>query len=125
MLRCATAFGLGTAVAHGPGRAGHAAALAIAAVQTQKLGLAPTSRAVSSLLCIASGPDWELEMDELTQVTETIQTTFGQDMEIIFGNDIISDLADSELQVWLLVGYAAATETAALISSTSPQNAPI
>ena len=50
-------------------------------------------------------------MDELTQVTETVQTAFG--------HDINPDLTDSELRVWLLVGYAAAEKTAATVSSTT------
>ena len=119
VLRRATTIGLGTAVAHAPGRAGQAAALVIAATQAQPLGPAPTGRAVSALQCIASGPDCDLEMDELTEITETIQTTFGQDMEMIFGHDIIPDLPGSALQVWLLVGYAAASETVAPASSTT------
>jgi cell division GTPase FtsZ len=121
VLRRATTIGLGTAVAHGPGRAGHAAALVIATVQAQQLGPEPTGSAVSSLLCITSGPDCELEMDELTEITETVQTTFGQDMEMIFGHDILPDLTGSALQVWLLVGYAAAMATAVPASSTSPR----
>ena len=107
VLRRASTIGLGTAVAHGPGRAGRAAALVMAAVQAQQLGPAPAGRAVSSLLCIASGPDCDLAMDELTEITETIQTAFGQDMEMIFGHDIVPALSDSALQVWMLVGYRA------------------
>jgi cell division GTPase FtsZ len=117
VLRRATTIGLGTAVAHAPGRAGHAAALVIAAAQTQQLGPAPTGTAVSALLYLISGPDCELDMDELTYITETIQTAFGQEMEIILGHHIASNLTGSALQVWLLVGYAAAEETAAPSSS--------
>ncbi|HEX8328406.1 MAG TPA: hypothetical protein VF629_12750 [Hymenobacter sp.] len=119
VLSRAITLGLGAAVAHGPGRAGRAAAMVIAAVGAQPLGPTPAGRAVSSLLCITSGPDCELEMDELTHITETIQIAFGKDMEMIFGHDVVPGLTDSKLQVWLLVGYVAATETAAPASSTA------
>ena len=105
VLRQAAAFGLGTAVAHGEGRAGRAAAQAIATTRAQPLGPASAGRAVASLLCIASGPDCELAMDELTEITETIHGAFGQDMEMIFGHDLLPHLPDSALQVWLLVGF--------------------
>ena len=117
VLRRARTMGLGTAVAHRAGRAGRAAALVIAAAQAQQLGSAPVGRAVSSLLCITSGPDCDLEMDELTEITETIQATFGQDMEMIFGHDIVPDLSDSALQVWLLVGYGDVEDTSTPASS--------
>lgn len=122
VLLRATTIGLGTTVAHGSGRAARVAAGVTAAIQTQQLGPAPTGNPVSSLLSISSSPDCELEMDELTQITETVQTTFAQDMEMVFGHDISPDLTDSELRVWLLVGYAAAEETAATASSITLSN---
>lgn len=116
VLRQASTIGLGTAIAHGCGRAGRAAALVVAAARNQQFDPAPTGWAVSSLLCIASGPDCDLEMDDLTEITETIQLAFGQEMEMIFGHDIVPDLTDCALRVRLLMGYAAAEEIAATAS---------
>ena len=120
VLRQADTFSLGPAAAHGEGRAGRAAVRAIAATRTQRLGPTPMGRAVASLLCIATSPSCELEMDELTEITETIQAAFGQDMEMIFGHDILPHLPDATLHLWLLVGFDAASETTISNSSNAP-----
>ena len=107
VLHQSTAIGLGSAVAYGPDRASQAAASVIAAVRAQQLGPTPTAHPVLALLAIRSGPDLELQMDELTEITETVQTAFGQDLEMIFGHNDSAGLLGPALHVWLLVGYAA------------------
>jgi len=46
------------------------------------------------LLSIISGEEAELQMDELTTITEYIQTQAGDDAEVIFGHGVDSGLAD-------------------------------
>ena len=106
ILRGATDFRIGTAAATGPGRAVHVAEAALAALQLPGAG-APAGPARSALLGIVSPVTESLEMDELTTITETIQPQLGQELEMIFGHGETADATDTELRVWLLVGYAA------------------
>lgn len=46
------------------------------------------------LLSIISGQEAELQMDELTTITEYIQTQAGDDAEVIFGHGVDSNLGD-------------------------------
>ncbi|MBX0333017.1 cell division FtsZ family protein [Pontibacter sp. HSC-14F20] len=46
------------------------------------------------LLSIISGPETELEMDELTEITEFIQNSTSEQVEVIFGHAIDDDLGD-------------------------------
>ena len=53
------------------------------------------------LLSLLSHADTELEMDELTDVLETVQRWSGPDWEIIFGHGVAADLP-AELRVSIL-----------------------
>jgi cell division protein FtsZ len=46
------------------------------------------------LLSIISGADAELQMDELTEITEYIQSQAGEEAEMIFGHGVDPDLSD-------------------------------
>lgn len=46
------------------------------------------------LLSIISGDEAELQMDELTTITEYIQQQAGDDAEVIFGHGVDTGLAD-------------------------------
>jgi cell division protein FtsZ len=46
------------------------------------------------LLSIISGVDAELQMDELTEITEYIQSQAGEEAEMIFGHGVDPDLSD-------------------------------
>src|SRR5690606_7331833 len=46
------------------------------------------------LLSIISGVEAELQMDELTEITEYIQEQAGEDAEMIFGHGVDPDLGD-------------------------------
>lgn len=108
VLGSAAHFRIGTAAATGPNRAQAAAQAVLAALQPLPDASlpGPAQRALLSIISPAAQP---LEMDELDTIVGTIQRPLGQDVELIFGHDETEDAAESELRVWLLVGYGAAT----------------
>ena len=67
----------------------------------------PTGKPVFALLGISSGVKCALEMDDLTEITATVQTAFGQELELIFGHTCSAGLLGPALHVWLLVSCAA------------------
>lgn len=61
-----------------------------------------------ALLFIASGTTAPLEMDELSEITETIHTTLLHDEgEMIFGHSEQVAITNGAIQVWLLLAYQA------------------
>lgn len=58
------------------------------------------------LLSIMSGEQAELEMDELTEITEYIQEKAGDDAEVIFGHGIDADLGQSIRVTVIATGFA-------------------
>jgi cell division GTPase FtsZ len=56
------------------------------------------------LLQILSNPKAELEMDELTEITDAIQDACGEESEVIFGHSE-DDRLEQELEVFLLASY--------------------
>jgi cell division GTPase FtsZ len=104
-LRRARAFGLGRATATGPGRAAHLVPTAVAACQLVHLGPPPAGPPVLALLHLGSHPAAELEMDELAEITETLQTTLGPDADLIFWHHCDEALPPAAVQLWLLLGY--------------------
>ena len=105
VLRRATCLRMGSAGSSGHGRALRAAQQAAAVAQAYHLGPAPDAPATTALLSILSHPAAELEMDELTAITEYLQQTLGNNqMEVIFGHGLQPDLP-TELWVGVLVGY--------------------
>jgi len=83
ILLGASAFELTSATAAGPQRAGQVARNIITSLQLP-LPLRPYGRA---LLAISSPTSAELQMDELTEIIETIQQQLGPETELIFGHD--------------------------------------
>ena len=63
------------------------------------------------LLSIISGEEAELQMDELTQITEYIQGQAGDDAEVIFGHGVDSLLADRIRVTVIATGFAAEGKT--------------
>lgn len=59
------------------------------------------------LLSIVSGVDAELQMDELTEITEYIQEQAGNDGEMIFGHGVDPDLGDRIRVTVIATGFAA------------------
>ncbi len=57
------------------------------------------------LLSIISGEEAELQMDELTDITEYIQEIAGTDAEVIFGHGVDSDLGESIRVTLIATGF--------------------
>ena len=57
------------------------------------------------LLSIISGEQAELQMDELTEITEYIQDQAGDDAEVIFGHGVDPDLEDSIRVTVIATGF--------------------
>lgn len=111
VLRRATAFRLGHASTTGPNRAARLAPLLAANLQLFPPAAAPeTLQPMVALLSLQSGPAQELEMDELTEIVETVQQTLlTPEVEMIFGHGISPEAEDAGLLAWLLVGYGDST----------------
>ncbi|WP_181306829.1 cell division protein FtsZ [Rufibacter sp. XAAS-G3-1] len=82
------------------------------------------------LLSIMSGDQAELEMDELTEITDYIQDKAGDDSEVIFGHGIDSSLGASIRVTVIATGFAREIESlpapkksveAGSIGATAPQ----
>lgn len=59
-----------------------------------------------ALLYIVSGPAAELEIDELSEITDTTHNALLHDNgEMIFGHGELTTVAVGALQVWLLLSY--------------------
>jgi cell division GTPase FtsZ len=104
-LRRARAFGIGRATATGPDRAARLVPAAVAASRRAHLGPLPAGPPALALLHLGSHPAAELEMDELAELTETLQATLGPDTDLIFWHHCDEALPPAAVQLWLLVGY--------------------
>lgn len=85
VMKGAGAAVMGSATAEGEGRALRAAEMAIS---SPLLNSKDIHGATKILLSIMSGEEAELQMDELTEITEYIQEKAGDDAEVIFGHGI-------------------------------------
>lgn len=65
------------------------------------------------LLSIISGADAELQMDELTEITEYIQDQAGQDAEMIFGHGVDPELGDRIRVTVIATGFKGETKASA------------
>lgn len=63
------------------------------------------------LLSIMSGDQAELEMDELTEITEYIQEKAGEEAEVIFGHGIDAELGQSIRVTVIATGFAREAST--------------
>lgn len=105
VLRRATGLTIGRAEASGPGRAQQALQEAYLTAQAVLPGTAPHGQI---LLLVQSRPDAELEMDELTVITEAMWRNAGPEWEMIFGYGIVPGLpAEIHLTFLLAPGNAA------------------
>ena len=106
-LQAATGLGLATAAASGPGRAGQVVQELLAALAAQRSAWPAIDVAVRCLLSILSNPADDLQMDELSEITETLRQHIGPEAELIFGHCLHPAADDTGLRIWLLVGYVA------------------
>jgi cell division protein FtsZ len=93
---------MGSAQASGENRARRAAEEAISSPLLDSRNI---HGAQKILLSIISGEEAELQMDELTEITEHIQEKAGDDAEVIFGHGIDPDLNDSIRVTVIATGF--------------------
>ncbi|MDX5419316.1 MAG: cell division protein FtsZ [Hymenobacteraceae bacterium] len=99
---------MGSATTEGEGRALRAAEEALS---SPLLNNTDIHGAQKILLSIMSGEQAELEMDELTEITEYIQDKAGQEAEVIFGHGIDSSLGQSIRVTVIATGFASDADT--------------
>ena len=91
VMRDAGAAVMGSAETRGENRARKAAEGALASPLLDNRDIMGAKRI---LLSIISGEEAELQMDELTEITQHIQDEAGEDAEMIFGHGVDADLGD-------------------------------
>ncbi|GAA4369139.1 hypothetical protein GCM10023185_42490 [Hymenobacter saemangeumensis] len=94
---------MGSSVTEGENRARRAAEEALSSPLLNNTDIHGAQRI---LLSIMSGAEHELEMDELTEITEYIQDKAGQDAEMIFGHGIDEALGQSIRVTVIATGFA-------------------
>lgn len=102
VMKGAGAAVMGSATTEGEGRALRAAEMAIS---SPLLNSKDILGAQKILLSIISGEEAELQMDELTEITEYIQDKAGDDAEVIFGHGIDPDHAQSISVTVIATGF--------------------
>lgn len=105
VLRQAAGLTIGRAKASGPSRAQQA--LQQAYQTAQAVGPGTASRG-QILILLQSRPDAELEMDELTDITETMLRNAGTEWELVFGHGIVPGLPAEISLTFLLAPNASA-----------------
>jgi cell division protein FtsZ len=94
---------MGSAITEGENRALRAAEEALS---SPLLNNTDIHGAQKILLSIMSGDQAELEMDELTEITEYIQEQAGEEAEVIFGHGIDPELGQSIRVTVIATGFA-------------------
>ena len=74
------------------------------------------------LLSIISGVEAELQMDELTEITEYIQEQAGEEAEMIFGHGVDPDLSDRIRVTVIATGFQ--SESKVLSSEQGREESP-
>lgn len=67
------------------------------------------------LLSIISGVDAELQMDELTEITEYIQGQAGEEAEMIFGHGVDPDLSDRIRVTVIATGFQSESKVSSIV----------
>ncbi|MEM8892945.1 MAG: cell division protein FtsZ [Bacteroidota bacterium] len=93
---------MGSAVTTGENRASRAAELAI---NSPLLNNKNIHGAQKILLSIISGDNAELQMDELTEITDFMQETAGDEAEVIFGHGVDPELGESIRVTIIATGF--------------------
>ncbi|MEQ8303786.1 MAG: cell division protein FtsZ [Cyclobacteriaceae bacterium] len=99
---------MGSAETRGENRASQAAEQALASPLLDNRDIMGAKRI---LLSIISGEEAELQMDELTQITEIIQEQAGDDAEVIFGHGIDPTIGDRIRVTVIATDFAAERKT--------------
>ncbi|WP_022823791.1 cell division protein FtsZ [Hymenobacter norwichensis] len=112
---------MGSSITEGENRAKRAAEEALASPLLNNTDIHGAQRI---LLSIMSGDQAELEMDELTEITECIQDKAGQNAEVIFGHGIDSTLGQSIRVTVIATGFAREAHTITVTPSSSREPEP-
>ena len=104
VLRQAIGLTVGRAEASGMGRAQQALKEAYQTAQAVGPGTASQGQI---LILLQSRPDAELEMDELTDITETMRRNAGPEWELVFGYGIVPGLP-AEIRLTFLLAPSSA-----------------
>lgn len=104
VMKGAGAAVMGSAITEGEGRALRAAEMAIS---SPLLNNKDIHGAKKILLSIVSGEEAELQMDELSEITEYIQDKAGEEAEVIFGHGIDQDHGQSISVTVIATGFEA------------------
>ncbi|GAB3226728.1 hypothetical protein GCM10027346_09310 [Hymenobacter seoulensis] len=114
---------MGSSITEGENRAKRSAEEALA---SPLLNNTDIHGAQKILLSIMSGDQAELEMDELTEITEYIQDKAGQNAEVIFGHGIDPTLGQSIRVTVIATGFArdAHNITNVIARGSEPESAP-
>ena len=104
VLRQAAGLTVGRAEASGPSRAQQALKEAYQTAQAVGPGTACQGQI---LILLQSRPDAELEMDELTDITETMWRNVGPEWELVFGYGIVPGLP-AEIRLTFLLAPSSA-----------------
>ncbi|NMM50087.1 cell division protein FtsZ [Marinigracilibium pacificum] len=107
---------MGSAQTEGEGRALKAAEMAIS---SPLLNNRDIHGAQKILLSIISGEEAELQMDELTEITEYIQEVAGDDAEVIFGHGMDPDLGTALRVTLIATGFDAPSTIKENIEATN------
>lgn len=102
VMRDSGAAVMGSSTTEGENRARRAAEEAIASPLLNNENI---HGAQKILLSIISGEEAELQMDELTDITEYIQEVAGTDAEVIFGHGVDPDLGESIRVTLIATGF--------------------
>ena len=106
---------MGSSTTEGENRARRAAEEAIASPLLNNENI---HGAQKILLSIISGEEAELQMDELTDITEYIQEVAGTDAEVIFGHGVDPDLGESIRVTMIATGFDSSLGTIAKSQKT-------
>jgi len=102
VMKNAGAAVMGSATTSGEGRALKAAEEAITSPLLNSVDILGARKI---LLSIISGEQAELQMDELTEISEYIQSKAGDEAEVIFGHGIDSELGESIRVTVIATGF--------------------
>jgi len=102
---------MGSAKTTGENRARRAAEEAINSPLLNNQNIAGADKI---LLSIISGDQAELQMDELTEITDFMQEIAGEDAEVIFGHGVDSELGESIRVTIIATGFAEERATISL-----------
>ena len=111
---------MGSSITEGENRARRAAEEALASPLLNNTDIHGAQRI---LLSIMSGDQAELEMDELTEITECIQDKAGQNAEVIFGHGIDATLGQSIRVTVIATGFAREAHTITAIPAREAEPA--